>query len=96
MPKIKSTINLHNRKILCQPVKNQSKTCNRIDKTDCPLEEKCLSKNTLHEADISSEIFQKKIHYGISEIKFKTRYSNHKKFFKQEKHKNDTHLSNEL
>ena len=67
-----------------------------INKTDCPLQEKCLSENTLHQADISSENFQIRIYYIISETKFKTRYWNHKKFFNYEKHKNDTRLSNEL
>ena len=96
MPNIKSAINSHNRKILHSPVDNQSRTCNCINKTDFPLQEKCLSENTLYQADISSENFQTKIYYGISETKFKTRYSNHKKSFNHEKHKNDTQLSNEL
>ena len=96
MSNIKSVINLHNRKILNSPVNNQSRTCNCINKTDWPLQEKCLSENALYQADISSENFQTKIYYGISETKFKTRYSNHKKSFNHEKHKNDTQLSNEL
>ena len=96
MPNIKSAINSHNRKILHSPVNNQSRTCNCINKANCPLQEKCLSENTLYQADISSENFQTKIYYGISETKFKTRYSNHKKSFNHEKHKNDTQLSNEL
>ena len=96
MPNIKSAINLHNRKTLHSPVNNQSRTCNCINKANCPLQEKCLSENTLYQADISSENFQTKIYYGISETKFKTRYSNHKKSFNHEKHKNDTQLSNEL
>ena len=96
MPSIKSAINSHNRKILHSPANNQSRTCNCINKTDCPLQEKCLSENTLYQADISSENFQTKIYYGISETRFKTRYSNHKKSFNHEKHKNDTQLSNEL
>ena len=91
MPNIKSVINSHSRKI-----NSQSRTCNCIKKTDCPLQEKCLSENTLYQADISSENFQTKIHYGISETKFKTRFSNHEKSFNYEKHKNDTQLSNEL
>ena len=37
-----------------------------------------------------------KIYYGLSETKFKARYSNHKKFFHHEKHGNDTQLSDEL
>ena len=96
MPNIKSAINLHNRKILHSPVNNQRRTCNFIDKTDCPLQEKYLSENTLYQANISSESFQTKIYYGISETKFKTRYSNHKKSFNHEKHKTDTQLSSEL
>ena len=93
MPNIKSAINSHNRKVLHPPVNSLS---NCIDKTYCPLKEKSLSENTLYQADISSENFQRKIYYGISETKFKPRYSNHKKSFNHEKHKNHTQLSNEL
>ena len=96
MPNIISAINSHNRKILYPPVNNQSRTCNCINKTNCPLLEKCLSKNTLYEAYISLENFQKKICYRTSETKFNTRYSNHKKSFNHKKLKNDTKLSNEL
>ena len=39
MPNIKSAINSHNRKILHSIVNNQSRTCNCINKTDCPLQE---------------------------------------------------------
>ena len=38
MPNIKSAINSHSRKILHSPVTNQSRTCNCINKTDCPLQ----------------------------------------------------------
>ena len=76
MPNIKSAINSHNRKIPHPPVKSKSRTCNCIKKTDCPLQEKCLIKQALYQADISSENFQTKIYYGISETKFKTRFSN--------------------
>ena len=55
-----------------------------------------MSKNTPYQVDISSENFQTKIYYEISETKIKTRYLNHKKSFNHEKHKNDTQLSNEL
>ena len=40
-----------------------------LKKTDYPLQEECLSENTLYHADISSENFQTKIHYGTSEQK---------------------------
>ena len=69
MPNIKSVINSRNRTI-----NSQSRTCNCIKKIDCPLQEKCFSENTLYQADFSSENFETKIYYGISETKFKTRY----------------------
>ena len=66
MPNTKSAINSHNRKILFSPYNNHSRTCNCINKTeDYPLQEKCLSQNTLYQADISSENFQTQINYGI-------------------------------
>ena len=83
-------------KILHAPVNSQCRTCNCIKKTNFPLQEKCLSQNTLYQADISSENFQTKIYYCISETKFKTRFSNRKKSFHHEKHKNNTQLSKEL
>ena len=79
MPNIKSAINSHNTKILHSPVNNQSRTCNCINKIDCLLQEKWLSKNTLYQADISSENFQTKIYYTMSETKFKKTYSKIKK-----------------
>ena len=96
MPNIKSALNSHNRKIFHLPVNSQSRTCSCIKKTDCPLKEKCLSQNTLYQADISSENLKTKIYYGMSGKKFKTRFLNHKKSFNHEKHKDDTQLSNEL
>ena len=85
MPNIKSAINPHNRKILHSPVNNQSRTCNCINKTDCPLHVKCLIENAPYQADISLENFQTIIYYDISETKFKTRYSNHEKSFNPKK-----------
>ena len=96
MPNVKSAINSHNRKMLHPTVNNQSRTCNCINKTDCPLQEKCLNENTLYQANISLENFQTKLYYDISETKFKISYQNLKKSLKNEKHKNDTQLSNEL
>ena len=62
MPIIKSAINSHNRKILHPPVNSESRTCNCIKKTDCPLQEKSFSENALYQADITSENFQKEIY----------------------------------
>ena len=96
MPKIKSAINLHYRKILHSTVNNQSRTLIVLIKQTAPYKKTCLSENTLYQADISTENFQTKIDYGISKTRFKTSYSNHEKSFNHEKHKNDTQLSNKL
>ena len=96
MPNVKQAINSLNRKILHPFVNIQSRNCNCIKKIDCPLQQKCLSENTQYQVDISSENFQTKIYYGISETKFKTRFQNHKRQFNNKKHKSDTQLSHEL
>ena len=53
MPSIKTAINSHNREILHPSVNSQSKTCTCIKKRDFPLQEKCLSENTLYQADVN-------------------------------------------
>ena len=65
MSNIKSTINSNNEKIFHPPVNNQRRTCNCINKADCPLQEKRLSENIQYQVDISSKHFQKKTYYEI-------------------------------
>ena len=50
------------------------------------------------QANITSttENYRNKTYYGISETKFKSRYENHRKSFKNRKYKTDTGLSNEI
>ena len=76
----------------------QARTCNCINKSKCPLNNKCLSNNVLYKANITSESenYRNKIYYGISETKFKSRYANHQKSFKNRNYKIDTELSNEI
>ena len=58
---IKLAINSHNRKILHQPLNNQSRTCTCINKTECPLY--LLSENIPYYAHISSnkKVFRKTV-----------------------------------
>ena len=44
----------------------------------------------------TSQNHRNKIYYGISETKFKSRYTNHRKSFKNRNYKTDTELSNEI
>ena len=74
------------------------RTRNCTDKSKCLLNNKCLSNNVLYKANITStsENYRNKIYYGISETKFKSRYANHRKSFKNRNYKTDTELSNEI
>ena len=74
------------------------RTCNCTGKSKCLLNNKYLSNNVLYKANITStsENYRNKIYYGISETKFKSRYANHRKSFKNRNYKTDTELSNEI
>ena len=100
MLNIKSAISPHKN--------NQCRPCNCIDKIDCPLQEKCLSKNILHDADVVRKNFKRKfitayqkqkLKQGICQI-FTTNNLQqdiyHKKSFNHKKQKNDLQLSNEV
>ena len=63
MLNIKSAISPHKN--------NQCRPCNCIDKTDCPLQEKCLSKNILHEADVVRKNFKRKFITAYQKQKLK-------------------------
>ena len=44
----------------------------------------------------NQDTYQNKIYYGITETKFKQRYSNHIKSFRHWKHQSNTEISSEL
>ena len=98
MPNMKSRINIHNKKVTKAKPSAQARTCNCINKSKCPLNNKCLSNNVLYKANITStsENYRNKIYYSISETKFNWRYANHRKSFKNRNYKTDTELSNEI
>ena len=61
---MKSRINIHNKKVTKAKPSAQARTCNCINKSKCPLNNKCLSNNVLYKANITSESER------ITEIKF--------------------------
>ena len=73
MPNMKSRINIHNKKVTKAKPSAQARTCNCINKSKCPLNNKCLSNNVLYKANITSasENYRNKIYHGISETKLK-------------------------
>ena len=97
MPNIKSAINAHNKKIL-KPATIQERKCNCVKKQTCPLDNKCLSKNIVYKAYVTSSnpTYKEKVYFGLCETTFKTRYSNHKKSFVHIGYKKETELSNEI
>jgi len=96
MPNVKSIINTHNRNIL-HKCDDQKRKCNCINKDQCPIDNECLSENSVYQATVaynSNGEQNENIYIGISEGTFKKRYANHKKSFAHEKYRNETELSN--
>ena len=92
---MKRILQTHNTKILknvnsdkCESDKTCS--CPRARKSQCPLQNKCLSKCIVYKATVESSG-----HYyiGITENDFKSRLGTHKQSFKHELVKNSTTLS---
>ena len=94
---IKSITNGHNRKILYPSPIIGKRTCNCINISQRPLQQRCPSNNILYQANITplGDNSETKV-YGICEIAFKLRYRNHKKSFNHRNRKSDTELSNEF
>ena len=51
---IKTIINSHNAKILFPKKSTEQRTCNCLNKVNCPLEQKCLTKNIVYKAKVIS------------------------------------------
>ena len=95
---IKTIINSHNAKILFPKKSTEQRTCNCLNKVNCPLEQKCLTTNIVYKAKVTSsnQNYQEKVYFGSCETTFKKRFSNHKKSFNLKEYKNETELSNEI
>ena len=98
MANMKSRINIHNKTVTKAQPSAQTRACNCINKSKCPLNNKFVSNNVLCKANITSttENYRNKIYCGISETKFKSKQETHRKSFKNRKYKTDTELSNEI
>ena len=87
MPNMKLRTNIHNKTVTKTQPSARARTGNCINKFKCPLNNKCLSNNVLYKANVT---YRNKVYYGISETQFKSRYANHRKYFKKRKYKTDT------
>ena len=68
-----SIINSHNAKILFPKKSTEQRTCNCLNKVNCPLEQKCLTTNIVYKAKITSsnQNYQEKVYFGSCETIFK-------------------------
>lgn len=97
MPNMKSVINSHNKNIINSSNEPSSK-CNCVDKSKCPLNNECLTKNIVYKATVTTDLanYNEKSYIGICEGPFKLRYANHKKSISNKKYLNETELSKEI
>ena len=88
MQNIKSIINNDEIKVL----NNTAESCNCRNKSNCPLDGKCLTPNIIYEAQITSNQlnYKQKIHMGTTKTDFEHRFNNHAKSFNLEHFENDT------
>ena len=82
---IKNQINSINRRLLKEKLPDENnKLCNCRKKSDCPLDGKCLTKNTIYEAKVTTEDNEERVYVGSTANDFKERYRGHKSSFKNE------------
>ena len=95
---IKTIINSHNAKILFPKKSTEQRTCNCLNKVNCPLEQKCLITNIKCKAKVISrhKNYQEKVSFGSCETTFKKRISSHKKSFNLNEYEHETELWNEI
>ena len=75
MGKVASVLSAHNRNILFP--KECENGCNCRSKTDCPLDNKCLTPKTVYQTDVRNDTNnEKKFYLEISETPFKERFRN--------------------
>ena len=98
MDNMTNTISSHNKKIINSGNETNGKTCDCRNKSNCPLDKKCLTNKIVYkpEIEINDGIneLSAKVYFGISETEFNSRYNNHTMSFRNRTHENDTKISN--
>ena len=91
MPIMKNVIQKHNSKIMEDPKPTNNKTCSWRQKSDCPLNQNCLSECLPYNTVVNTSTT--KNHYGTCEKSFKERYNNHTLSFRNKSRQKSTELS---
>ena len=87
-------ITSHNSRILKSDTNSEDeKECSCRTKSNCPVNEKCLKKGVIYQAEVKSDDNKVETYIGLAATTFKDRYSNHKSSFKTRNPKNSTTLS---
>ena len=85
-------IKSHNKKMINKDVK-ESKSCNCIVKSECPLSGQCQVIDIIYKCTALSPGKPNKVYLGTAEGDFKKRFCNHRKLFNNEGSANETTLS---
>ena len=98
MPNIKRKITQHNKKITSPTptLKQNVSECNCRKKAECPLQNKCLTKNIIYQAKVSSNQgngVRNEFYIGLTSTTFKERFGNHKTSFTHSTKRTETTLS---
>ena len=69
---LKTFVNSHNTKILFPKKSTEQRTCNCLNKVNCPLEEKCLTTNIVYKAKVTSsnQNYQEIVYFGSCQTTF--------------------------
>ena len=94
MRNISSVISSHN-KVITNKLQTQEKMCNCRNKSQCPLDNLCLTSKIIYQAEVTNDKNDdKKTYIGLTENTFKQRHSNHVKSFNHKKYAKETELPN--
>ena len=96
MPNIEQIISGHNKNILNRDgnENREPKMCNCRKPTECPLDNKCLTKSIIYQAEANKKSNNTKETYvGLTDNTFKTRFTKHKFSFNNKKDRKSTKLS---
>ena len=97
MDNMKNLISSHNKKITNSYNETNGKTCSCKNKSNCPLDNKCLTDKVVYKAEVETNDgineLSTKLYFGISETEFKSRYNNHTMSFRNQTNEIDTESS---
>lgn len=85
----------HNMAILNSKTERPEGGCNCRKPNECPLSNKCLTKEVVYKAEVVEASGEKNDYYGLTELRFKDRYYGHTANFR-DRTKAGTELSNHI